>query len=62
MNTATQGIYSDFTPMKVAKKVTSELVGKKKQIIFHLREKGKSGKNIWLYWEYSGWKGGGKDS
>ena len=44
MKTATQGIYSDFTPMKVAKKVTSELVGKKKQIIFHLREKGKSGK------------------
>jgi hypothetical protein len=44
MNTATQGIYSDFTPMKVAKKVTSELVGKKKQIIFYLREKGKSGK------------------
>ena len=44
VNTATQGIYSDFTPMKVAKKVTSELVGKKKQIIFHLREKGKSGK------------------
>ena len=44
MNTATKGIYSDFTPMKVAKKVTSELVGKKKQIIFHLREKGKSGK------------------
>lgn len=30
--------------MKIAKKVTSELVGKKKQIIFHLREKGKSGK------------------
>jgi hypothetical protein len=44
MKTATQGIYSDFTPMKVAKKVTSVLVGKKKQIIFHLREKGKSGK------------------
>ena len=44
VNTATHGIYSDFTPMKVAKKVTSELVGKKKQIIFHLREKGKSGK------------------
>ena len=44
VNTATQGIYSGFTPMKVAKKVTSELVGKKKQIIFHLREKGKSGK------------------
>lgn len=44
MNTATKGIYSDFTPIKVAKKVTSELVGKKKQIIFHLREKGKSGK------------------
>ena len=35
MKTATHGIYSDFTPMKVAKKVTSELVGKKKQIIFH---------------------------
>lgn len=44
VNTATHGIYSDFTPMKVAKKVTSELVRKKKQIIFHLREKGKSGK------------------
>ena len=44
VNTATQGIYSGFTPMKVAKKVTSELVGKKKQIIFYLRETGKSGK------------------
>jgi hypothetical protein len=49
VNTATQGIYSDFTPMKVAKKVTSELVGKKKQIIFHLREKGKSGKTYGPY-------------
>jgi len=49
MNTATKGIYSDFTPMKVAKKVTSELVGKKKQIIFTLREKGKSGKNYGPY-------------
>ena len=48
-NTGTQGIYSDFTPMKVAKKVTSELVGKKKQIIFHLREKGKSGKTYGPY-------------
>ena len=51
VNTATHGIYSDFTPMKVAKKVTSEHVGKKKQIIFHLREKGKSGK---LYGPYIG--------
>jgi hypothetical protein len=49
VNTATQGIYSGFTPMKVAKKVTSELVGKKKQIIFHLREKGKSGKTYGPY-------------
>ena len=49
MNTATKGIYSDFTPMKVAKKVTSELVGKKKHIIFTLREKGKSGKNYGPY-------------
>jgi hypothetical protein len=49
MNTSTKGIYSDFTPMKVAKKVTSELVGKKKQIIFTLREKGKSGKNYGPY-------------
>ena len=54
VNTATQGIYSDFTPMKVAKKVTSELVGKKKQIIFHLREKGKSGKKAKLYGPYIG--------
>jgi hypothetical protein len=51
MNTTTKGIYSDFTPIKVAKKVTSELVGKKKQIIFHLREKGKSGK---IYGPYIG--------
>ena len=36
MNTSTKGIYSDFIPLKVAKKVTSEHVGKKKQIIFHL--------------------------
>ena len=54
VNTATQGIYTDFTPMKVAKKVTSELVGKKKQIIFHLREKGKSGKTGKLYGPYIG--------
>jgi hypothetical protein len=51
MKTATHGIYSDFTPIKVAKKVTSKLVGKKKQIIFHLREKGKSGK---IYGAYIG--------
>ena len=51
VNTATQGIFSDFTLRKVAKKVTSELIGKKKQIIFHLREKGKSGK---LYGPYIG--------
>ena len=51
MNTATKGIYSDFTPMKVAKKVTSELVRKKKHIIFTLREKGKSGK---IYGPYIG--------
>jgi len=51
IKTATHGIYSDFTPMKVAKKVTSDLVGKKKQIIFHLREKGKSGK---IYGAYIG--------
>jgi hypothetical protein len=51
MNTATKGIYTDFTPMKVAKKVTSELVGKKKHIIFTLREKRKSGK---IYGPYIG--------
>ena len=44
INTKTHGIYSDFTPMKVAKKVTIDLIGRKKHIIFHLREKGKSGK------------------
>jgi hypothetical protein len=49
MNTATHGIYSDFTPMKVAKKVTSDLVGKKKHIIFRLREMGKSGKTYGAY-------------
>ena len=38
MNIGTQGIYSDLTLRKVAKKVTRELVGKKKYIIFHLRE------------------------
>jgi hypothetical protein len=49
MKTATHGIYSDFTPMKVAKKVTSKLVGKKKQIIFHLREKVKNTENKTRY-------------
>lgn len=49
IKTATHGIYSDFTPMKVAKKVTSDLVGKKKQIIFRLREMGKSGKTYGAY-------------
>ena len=44
INTKTRGIYSDFTLSKVAKKVTIDLIGKKKHIIFHLREKGKSGK------------------
>jgi hypothetical protein len=38
MNIGTQGIYSDLTLRKVAKKVTRELVGKKKFIVFHLRE------------------------
>ena len=52
IDTATHGIYSDITPMKVAKKVTSELVGKKKNIIFHLREKGKSGKKYGPYIGY----------
>jgi hypothetical protein len=44
VNTVTKGIYSDFTLRKVAKKVTSEHVGKKKHIIFYLREKVNSGK------------------
>jgi hypothetical protein len=44
MNIGTQGIYSDLTLRKVAKKVTRELVGKKKYIIFHLREITKKGK------------------
>ena len=49
MNIGTQGIYSDLTLRKVAKKVTRELVGKKKFIVFHLREitkKGKYGKTF----------------
>jgi hypothetical protein len=41
VNTVTKGIYSDFTLGKVAKKVTSEHVGKRKHIIFYLREKRK---------------------
>jgi len=44
VNTVTKGIYSDFTLRKVAKKVTNEHVGKKKHIIFYLRENVNSGK------------------
>jgi hypothetical protein len=47
MNTSTKGIYSGITPLKEAKKVTSEHVGKKKNIIFTLREKGKSLANLY---------------
>jgi hypothetical protein len=50
-NTGTQGIYTDLTLRKVANKVTSKLVGKKKHIIFHLREKGKYEK---IYGPYIG--------
>jgi hypothetical protein len=48
-NTGVQRIYSEITLRKVAEKVTSKLVGKKKYIIFHLREKGKYGKTYGPY-------------
>jgi hypothetical protein len=41
--------YSDYTLKKVAKKVTKDLLGSKKEIIFHLEEKGKSGKKYGPY-------------
>lgn len=49
INSSIKGIYSDFTPIKVAKKVTSELSGKNKNIIFHLQEKGNNGKKYGPY-------------
>jgi hypothetical protein len=46
MNTVTKRIYIDYTPMKVAKKVTRLLVGRKKNINFNVREKEKYGKHM----------------
>ena len=42
-------IYSDYTLKKVAKNVVNDLLGLKKNIIFYLREKGKSGKTYGPY-------------
>jgi len=52
MNTVTHGIYSDFTLRNIAKKVTMEFAKGKKNIIFHLREKKKSGKTYGPYIGY----------
>ena len=41
--------YSDYTLKKVAKKVAKDLLGSKEKIIFHLEEKGKSGKTYGPY-------------
>jgi hypothetical protein len=52
MNTVTHGIYTDFTLRNIAKKVTMEFAKGKKNIIFHLREKKKSGKTYGPYIGY----------
>jgi hypothetical protein len=57
MNKESYGIYSDFTLKETAKKVTMEIIGKKKHIIFQLQEKGKSGK---IYGPYIGYIKNGK--
>ena len=49
MNTGIHGIHSDFSLRKVAKKATMDLARKNKHIIFHLREKRKSGKTYGPY-------------
>lgn len=54
MNTTTHGIYTDDSLRKVAKKVTYEFVGKKKKIIFYLREINKKGKYGKTYGPYIG--------
>ena len=57
MKTGNHIIYSDYTPIKTAKKVTIEIASKNKKIFFHLREKGKSGK---IYGPYIGYIKDGK--
>jgi hypothetical protein len=54
INTKSHGVYSDFTLKKVAKKITMEIASKKKEIIFHLKEKGK------IYGPYIGYIKDGK--
>jgi hypothetical protein len=54
MNTSTHGIYTDDSLRKVAKKVTYKFVGKKKKIIFYLREINKKGKYGKTYGPYIG--------
>jgi len=49
--------YSDYTLKNVTKKVTKDLLGSKKEIIFHLEEKGKSEKK---YGPYKGHKESGE--
>ena len=57
INNKFKGNYSSYTPIKTAKKVTNDLIGNKKYIMFHLQEKLKNGK---IYGPYIGYIKDGK--
>ena len=52
INNKFQGIYSDLSPIKTARKIAKDLLGNKKSIIFYLKEKSKSKKNNGPYIGY----------
>lgn len=52
INNKFQGIYSDSSPIKTARKIAKDLLGNKKSIIFYLKEKSKSKKNYGPYIGY----------
>ena len=41
INNKFKNIYSDTSPIKTARKITKDLLGNKKSIIFYLKEKSK---------------------
>ena len=60
INNKSKGIYSNYSPIKTAKKVINNLIGNRKYIIFYLKEKLKNEKNKKKIGPYIGYIKDGK--
>ena len=61
LNNKSKGIYSNYTPIKIAKNIVNNLIGNRKYIIFHLKEKlKKNKKNKKIFGPYIGYIKDGK--